>query len=81
MTTPTPEDLPHAPWGVSAAYLYVLDLDDPALAVLPELAAGARAGEGIARRPGDARGGLRDDLPGSMPMGLRLGSAGEITRW
>lgn len=32
MTTPTLEDLPHAPWGVSAAYLYVLDLDDAALA-------------------------------------------------
>ena len=32
VTTPTPEDLPHALWGVSAAYLYVLDLDDAALA-------------------------------------------------
>ena len=32
MTTPTLDDLPYAPWGVSAAYLYVLDLDDPALA-------------------------------------------------
>lgn len=27
-----PEDMPTAPWGISAAYLYVLDLDDPALA-------------------------------------------------
>ena len=26
------EDLPSAPWGVSAAYLYTLDLDGPALA-------------------------------------------------
>lgn len=32
MTRVTPEDLPTAPWGISAAYLYVLDLDDPALA-------------------------------------------------
>lgn len=32
MKNPDPEDLPSAPWGVSAAYLYVLDLDDPALA-------------------------------------------------
>ena len=32
MTNPNLEDLPSAPWGVSAAYLYVLDLDDPALA-------------------------------------------------
>lgn len=32
MTPSNPEDLPHAPWAVSAAYLYVLDLDDPALA-------------------------------------------------
>lgn len=32
MTPSNPEDLPRAPWGVSAAYLYVLDLDDPALA-------------------------------------------------
>jgi hypothetical protein len=32
MSKPDPEDLPRAPWGVSAAYLYVLDLDDPALA-------------------------------------------------
>ena len=32
MSKPNPEDLPRAPWGVSAAYLYVLDLDDPALA-------------------------------------------------
>jgi Family of unknown function (DUF6499) len=27
-----PEDLPRAPWGVSAAYLYVLDLDDAGVA-------------------------------------------------
>lgn len=26
------DDLPRAPWGVSAAYLYTLDLDGPALA-------------------------------------------------
>lgn len=32
MTNPNPEDLPSTPWGVSAAYLYVLDLDNPALA-------------------------------------------------
>ncbi|MDI1237275.1 MAG: hypothetical protein PSV26_07320 [Polaromonas sp.] len=32
MTNPNLEDLPSAPWGISAAYLYVLDLDDPALA-------------------------------------------------
>lgn len=32
MTSPNPEDLPTAPWGISAAYLYVLDLDNPALA-------------------------------------------------
>lgn len=32
MTKPNPDDLPTAPWGVSAAYLYVLDLDNPALA-------------------------------------------------
>lgn len=32
MTKPNLEDLPSAPWGISAAYLYVLDLDDPALA-------------------------------------------------
>lgn len=32
MTPSNPEDLPRAPWGVSAAYLYVLDLGDPALA-------------------------------------------------
>lgn len=32
MTKPNLEDLPSAPWGVSAAYLYVLDLDNPALA-------------------------------------------------
>ncbi|WP_353507303.1 MULTISPECIES: DUF6499 domain-containing protein [unclassified Variovorax] len=32
MTNPNLEDLPGAPWGISAAYLYVLDLDNPALA-------------------------------------------------
>jgi hypothetical protein len=32
MLKPNPEDLPRAPWGVSAAYLYVLELDDSALA-------------------------------------------------
>jgi len=32
VTKLNPEDLPAAPWGVSAAYLYVLDLDNPALA-------------------------------------------------
>lgn len=32
VTNPNLEDLPSAPWGVSAAYLYVLDLDDRALA-------------------------------------------------
>ena len=32
MTKPNLEDLPSAPWGISAAYLYVLDLDDPAIA-------------------------------------------------
>lgn len=32
MTKPNPEDLPSAPWGVSAAYLYLLALDDSALA-------------------------------------------------
>jgi hypothetical protein len=32
MSKPDPEDLPHAPWGVSAAYLYVLDLDDSGVA-------------------------------------------------
>ena len=32
VTPSNPEDLPRAPWGVSAAYLCVLDLDDPALA-------------------------------------------------
>jgi hypothetical protein len=32
VTKPNLEDLPSAPWGISAAYLYVLDLDDPALA-------------------------------------------------
>ncbi len=26
------DDLPREPWGVSAAYLYLLDLDGPALA-------------------------------------------------
>lgn len=26
------DDLPQAPWGVAAAYLYTLDLDGPALA-------------------------------------------------
>ncbi|HYW55784.1 MAG TPA: DUF2285 domain-containing protein [Polaromonas sp.] len=32
MTDPNLEDLPSTPWGVSAAYLYLLDLDDSALA-------------------------------------------------
>ena len=32
MTTRDVDDLPHAPWGVAAAYLYTLDLDGPALA-------------------------------------------------
>ncbi len=32
MTKPNLEDLPSAPWGISAAYLYVLDLHDVALA-------------------------------------------------
>ena len=32
MTDRNIEDLPNAPWGVSAAYLYTLDLDGPALA-------------------------------------------------
>jgi hypothetical protein len=32
VTKPNPEDLPSAPWGVSAAYLYVLDLDDSGIA-------------------------------------------------
>ncbi|TSD59521.1 hypothetical protein FFI97_004095 [Variovorax sp. KBS0712] len=32
MTKPNPEDLPRAPWAVSAAYLYVLDLDDSGVA-------------------------------------------------
>jgi len=32
MSKPNPEDLPSAPWGVSAAYLYVLDLDDVGIA-------------------------------------------------
>lgn len=32
MTDRNVEDLPSAPWGVSAAYLYTLDLDGPALA-------------------------------------------------
>ena len=25
------EDMPHAPWGVTAAYLYTLELDGPSL--------------------------------------------------
>lgn len=32
MTIPDVNDLPSAPWAVSAAYLYTLDLDGPALA-------------------------------------------------
>lgn len=32
MTDLHAEDLPSAPWAVSAAYLYTLDLDGPALA-------------------------------------------------
>lgn len=32
MTDCSAEDLPSAPWAVSAAYLYTLDLDGPALA-------------------------------------------------
>lgn len=32
MTKPDPEDLPRAPWALSAAYLYVLDLDDSSVA-------------------------------------------------
>jgi hypothetical protein len=32
MSKPNPEDLPRALWGLSAAYLYVLDLDDLAVA-------------------------------------------------
>jgi hypothetical protein len=32
MTTRDVDDLPHAPWGVAAAYLYTLDLDGSALA-------------------------------------------------
>ncbi|MNW14333.1 hypothetical protein D3C71_2125310 [compost metagenome] len=32
MTERNIEDLPGAPWGVSAAYLYTLGLDGPALA-------------------------------------------------
>ncbi|MGJ7536975.1 MULTISPECIES: transcriptional regulator domain-containing protein [unclassified Variovorax] len=32
MLKPDPEDLPRAPWGMSAAYLYVLDLDDSGVA-------------------------------------------------
>ena len=32
MTTRDVDDLPHAPWGISAAYFYTLDLDGPALA-------------------------------------------------
>ena len=31
MTDLNAEDLPSAPWAVSAAYLYTLDLDGPAL--------------------------------------------------
>ncbi len=32
MTDLHAEDLPNAPWAVSAVYLYTLDLDGPALA-------------------------------------------------
>lgn len=32
MTTRNVDDLPHAPWGVAAAYLYTLDLNGSALA-------------------------------------------------
>lgn len=32
MSQPNPEDLPRALWGLSAAYLYVLDLDDSGVA-------------------------------------------------
>lgn len=32
MTTLSPADVPAAPWCASAAYLYTLDLDGPALA-------------------------------------------------
>ena len=32
MTDLNAEDLPSAPWAVSAAYLYTLDFDGPALA-------------------------------------------------
>jgi hypothetical protein len=32
MSKPNPEDLPRALWGLSAAYLYVLDLDDSGVA-------------------------------------------------
>lgn len=32
MIKPNLEDLPSAPWGVSAAYLYVLNLDDTGVA-------------------------------------------------
>lgn len=32
MTMLDVDDLPRAPWGVSAAYLYILDLDGRALA-------------------------------------------------
>ncbi|MGJ7491416.1 transcriptional regulator domain-containing protein [Variovorax sp. ZT4R33] len=31
MTALNVDDLPREPWGVSAAYLYILDLDGPAL--------------------------------------------------
>ena len=32
MSKPYTEDLPDAPWGVSAAYIYLLDLDDSGVA-------------------------------------------------
>jgi hypothetical protein len=32
VSKPDPEDLPRVPWAISAAYLYILDLDDPSLA-------------------------------------------------
>lgn len=32
MTDHDAEDLPRSPWGVTAAYLYTLELDGPALA-------------------------------------------------
>ena len=32
MTAHDIDDLPREPWGVSAAYFYILDLDGPALA-------------------------------------------------